>query len=66
VRHNLDALLEGRTAFVIAHRVSTVRNADLIVVLDRGRLVEQGDHESLMRRRGLYHHLVSEQLEVAR
>jgi ABC-type bacteriocin/lantibiotic exporter with double-glycine peptidase domain len=57
VRHNIDALLEGRTAFVIAHRVSTVQNADLIVVLDRGRL---------MRRRGLYHHLVSEQLEVAR
>ena len=45
VQHNIDALLEGRTAFVIAHRVSTVQNADLIVVLDRGRLVEQGNHD---------------------
>jgi ATP-binding cassette subfamily B protein len=65
VRQNIEALLEGRTAFVIAHRVSTVQHADLIVVLDRGRLVEQGSHEALMRRHGLYHHLVSQQLEVA-
>jgi ABC-type multidrug transport system fused ATPase/permease subunit len=65
VRHNIAALLDGRTAFVIAHRVSTVQHADLIVVLDRGRLLEQGDHATLMRRRGLYHSLVSQQLEVA-
>ena len=45
VQQNIDALLEGRTAFVIAHRLSTVRNADLILVLERGRLVEQGTHE---------------------
>jgi ATP-binding cassette subfamily B protein len=65
VRNNIAALLDGRTAFVIAHRVSTVQHADLIVVLDRGRLLEQGDHDTLMRRRGLYHSLVSQQLEVA-
>ena len=52
VQHNIDALLEGRTAFVIAHRVSTVQHADLIVVLDSGRLVEQGSHDALMQRRG--------------
>ena len=62
VQHNIDALLEGRTAFVIAHRVSTVQNADLIVVLERGRLVEQGSHDALMQRRGLYYYLVSQQL----
>ena len=65
VQHNIDALLEGRTAFVIAHRVSTVQNADLIVVLEGGRLVEQGSHDALMRRRGLYYSLVSQQLGTA-
>jgi ATP-binding cassette subfamily B protein len=64
VQHNIAALLEGRTAFVIAHRVSTVQRADLIVVLERGRLVEQGSHEALMRKRGLYYYLASQQLEV--
>ena len=62
VQQNIDALLEGRTAFVIAHRLSTVRNADLIVVLERGRLVEQGTHDELMQRRGLYYYLASQQL----
>jgi ATP-binding cassette subfamily B protein len=47
-------LLSGRTAFIIAHRLSTIRDADLIVVLEHGRVVEQGSHDELMRRRGLY------------
>jgi HlyB family type I secretion system ABC transporter len=62
VQENLDALLAGRTAFVIAHRLSTVRDADLILVLERGRVVERGTHRELMRRQGLYHHLASQQL----
>jgi HlyB family type I secretion system ABC transporter len=62
VQHNIDQLLQGRTAFVIAHRLSTVKHADLIVVLERGRLVEQGTHDELMRRRGLYFYLASQQL----
>jgi ATP-binding cassette subfamily B protein len=65
VQQNIDALLDGRTAFVIAHRVSTVQNADLIIVLERGKLVEQGSHDELMKRRGLYYYLVSQQLGVA-
>jgi ATP-binding cassette subfamily B protein len=65
VQQNVDSLLEGRTAFVIAHRLSTVRDADLILVLERGRLVEQGSHDELMKRRGLYYYLASQQLEVA-
>jgi ATP-binding cassette subfamily B protein len=63
VQQNLATLLRGRTAFVVAHRLSTVRNADVIVVLEQGRLVEQGTHRELMHRRGLYYHLVSTQVE---
>lgn len=63
VKQNLDELLRERTSFVIAHRLSTVRDADLIVVLEKGRLVERGTHAELVDRRGLYHYLVSQQLE---
>lgn len=62
VKLNLDELLRGRTSFVIAHRLSTVRDADVIVVLEKGRLVERGTHAELMEREGLYHYLVSQQL----
>ncbi len=64
VKENIDQLLEGRTSFVIAHRLSTVRDADLIIVLEKGRLVEQGSHDELMSRQGLYYFLVSQQLDL--
>jgi ATP-binding cassette subfamily B protein len=64
VKENMDRLLEGRTSFVIAHRLSTVSGADLIMVLEKGRLVEQGTHEQLMGRQGLYFYLVSQQLAL--
>ena len=64
MKENLDRLLEGRTSFVIAHRLSTIRDADVILVLEKGRLVEQGSHEELMARQGLYYYLSSQQLEL--
>jgi ATP-binding cassette, subfamily B, bacterial len=54
VQRALDTALEGRTSLVIAHRLSTVRNADLILVVDRGNIVERGTHEQLLARGGEY------------
>jgi ATP-binding cassette, subfamily B, bacterial MsbA len=57
VQEAIDRLLAGRTVFVIAHRLSTVRHADLILVVDRGQIVERGTHTALLAARGAYHRL---------
>lgn len=64
IMENLDRLFHGKTVVIVAHRLSTVKNADNIVVLDRGRIVEQGTHNDLTALRGKYYQLVKNQLEL--
>ena len=64
VQRGMDALMQGRTVFVIAHRLSTVQNANAIMVLDHGRIIERGTHEDLIKLKGTYYQLYSGALEL--
>ncbi len=64
VQRGMDALMKGRTTFVIAHRLSTVRNADVIIVLDHGRIIERGNHEELIAKKGTYYQLYTGAFEL--
>jgi len=64
VQEGMDRLMEGRTVFVIAHRLSTIVNSDVIMVMDHGRIIERGDHDSLMEQGGTYYRLYTGGLEI--
>lgn len=64
VQKGMDSLMKGRTVFVIAHRLSTVRNADVIIVLDHGRIIEKGTHEKLLEQKGRYYQLYTGAFEL--
>ena len=64
VQRGMDKLMEGRTVFVIAHRLSTVKNADVIMVLDHGRIIERGSHEHLLEEKGTYYKLYTGAFEL--
>ena len=64
VQRGMDALMKGRTVFVIAHRLSTVRNSDVIMVLDHGRIIERGSHEKLLAEKGQYYQLYTGAFEL--
>ena len=64
VQRGMDKLMEGRTVFVIAHRLSTVKNADVILVLDHGRIIERGSHEQLIAQKGTYYQLYTGAFEL--
>jgi ATP-binding cassette subfamily B protein len=63
-QQNLARISRDRTTFIIAHRLSTVRNADYILVLDKGVIAERGTHDELMADRGIYYHLAQQQLDL--
>ena len=64
VQRGMDSLMHGRTVFVIAHRLSTVQNADVIIVLEHGRIIERGNHETLIEKRGKYYQLYTGAFEL--
>ncbi len=61
IQDNLSAICKNRTVLIIAHRLSTIQNTDGIMVMDKGQIVEMGSHDNLMKKKGLYHHLFSQQ-----
>ncbi len=61
----MDQLMEGRTVFVIAHRLSTVRNSNAIMVLEQGKIVERGDHDDLLEQKGKYYQLYHGMFELS-
>lgn len=63
VQEGMDRLMDGRTVFVIAHRLSTIKNSNVIMVLDRGQIIERGDHDSLLEKKGIYYQLYTGALE---
>ncbi len=64
IEKGMDAIMEGRTVFVIAHRLSTVRNSKAIMVLEKGEIIERGDHEALLADKGRYYQLYTGQFEL--
>ncbi|NMA16583.1 MAG: ABC transporter ATP-binding protein [Erysipelotrichia bacterium] len=64
IQEGMDNLMAGRTVFVIAHRLSTVRNSDAIIVLDNGEIIERGDHDDLLKQKGQYYKLYTGQFEL--
>ena len=64
VQKGMDNLMKGRTVFVIAHRLSTVKNSDAIMVLDHGRIIERGDHDELIAQKGVYYQLYTGAFEL--
>lgn len=64
MQEGMDKLMMGRTTFVIAHRLSTVRNSDAIMVLDNGRIIERGSHDELISEKGKYYQLYTGAFEL--
>jgi ATP-binding cassette subfamily B protein len=64
IMDNLTEFYEGRTVVIVAHRLSTVKNADQILVLEKGKIIETGNHDALVGQKGAYYELVKNQLEL--
>jgi len=66
IMQNLETVFKGKTVVIVAHRLSTVRNADQIVLLEKGELAEKGTHDELTKQKGLYFELIKNQLEMGK
>lgn len=64
IQEAFDAMMEGRTTFIVAHRLSTIKNADMILVMDKGRILEQGNHQELLDKHGYYYNLYNSQFNL--
>jgi len=65
IEKGMDQLMEGRTVFVIAHRLSTIRNAQAIMVLEKGEIIERGNHDALIAQKGKYYQLYTGMFELS-
>ena len=61
IQHAFSTMMQGRTSFIVAHRLSTIENADVILVMESGKIIEQGTHKELLSKKGFYHHLYNSQ-----
>lgn len=64
IQEAFDAMMEGRTTFIVAHRLSTIKNADMILVMDKGKILEQGNHQELIAKKGYYFNLYNSQFNI--
>ena len=64
IQNAMTAMMKGKTSFIIAHRLSTIRKAGLILVMDKGKIVEQGNHEELLNKKGFYYNLYNSQFNA--
>jgi ATP-binding cassette subfamily B protein len=63
IQNAFEKLMKGRTSFIVAHRLSTIQNADIILVMNNGNVIEQGNHQELLEKKGFYYHLYNSQFE---
>ena len=65
IQEAFNHLMEGKTSFIVAHRLSTIKNADIILVMNNGNIIEMGNHETLLEKKGFYYNLYNSQFKLS-